>query len=71
MKRRDLIRELEKAGCVFARHGGRHDWWQNPLTKASQRISRHNEIGEHLARNIIRMLRNDETLQLTPQQRKK
>jgi len=27
MKRNDLIRELEQAGCVLIRHGGRHDWY--------------------------------------------
>lgn len=30
MKRRDLIRELNKIGCVLIRHGARHDWYQNP-----------------------------------------
>lgn len=26
MKRTDLIRQIEKAGCTLARHGGKHDW---------------------------------------------
>ena len=56
MKRRDLIEELEAAGCVFARHGGRHDWYRNPETRVSQPVPRHNEIKEHLARHIIRVL---------------
>jgi hypothetical protein len=30
MKRRDFIRELEKAGCVLHRHGSRHDVYRNP-----------------------------------------
>jgi len=34
MKRRDLIRKIEKLDCVFIRHGGRHDWYQNPDTGA-------------------------------------
>ena len=58
MKRRDLIREIEKEGCVFVRHGGNHDWYQNPVTKVSQPIPRHNEIKEYLARFIIRKLTN-------------
>ncbi len=32
MKRRDLIRTLEEMGCILARHGGKHDWYVNPLT---------------------------------------
>ena len=36
MKRNDLIRQIEKSGCIFIRHGGRHDWYQNPETGVSQ-----------------------------------
>jgi hypothetical protein len=32
MKRTDLIRKLEEAGCGFVRHGGNHDWYRNPKT---------------------------------------
>jgi hypothetical protein len=28
MKRTDLVRELEKIGCVFIRRGANHDWYQ-------------------------------------------
>jgi len=59
MKRKDLIRELERMGCVFIRHGAKHDWYQNPRTKVSQPIPRHREIKEHLARHIIKMLRDE------------
>jgi len=59
MKRRDLIRELEKMGCVLIRHGANHDWYQNPRTKVSQPVPRHKEIKEHLARHIIKMLRDE------------
>ena len=41
MKRIGLIRKLEPAGCLLIRHGGRHDWYQNPKTRASQPIPRH------------------------------
>jgi len=34
MKRIDLIRKLEEEGCLLIRHGGRHDWYQNPKTGA-------------------------------------
>jgi predicted RNA binding protein YcfA (HicA-like mRNA interferase family) len=59
MKRRELIRELEKMGCVLIRHGAKHDWYQNPRTKVSQPVPRHKEIKEHLARHIIKMLRDE------------
>ncbi|MHC5735486.1 type II toxin-antitoxin system HicA family toxin [Nostoc sp.] len=41
MKRRDLIKHLEEMGYVFIRHGGKHDWYQNPITKVSQPVPRH------------------------------
>ena len=56
MKRADLIRQLEKLGCVFIRHGANHDWYQNPRSKVSQPVPRHREINERLARHIIKML---------------
>jgi mRNA interferase HicA len=59
MKRRDLIRAIEEMGCVFIRHGAKHDWYQNPLTKVSQPVPRHTEIKEHLARHILKMLSNE------------
>ncbi|MBI5766378.1 MAG: type II toxin-antitoxin system HicA family toxin [Verrucomicrobia bacterium] len=56
MKRRDLIRTIEEGGAVFIRHGGKHDWYQNPHTKMAQPIPRHAEIKEHLAKSIIKKL---------------
>jgi predicted RNA binding protein YcfA (HicA-like mRNA interferase family) len=58
MKRLDLIRTLEQAGCVLLRHGGRHDWYQNPTTKISQPIPRHREIQESLAKHILKLLKD-------------
>ena len=49
MKHKDLIRAIEEMGCVFIRHEGRHDWYQNPETKMSQPIPRHSEIKDSLA----------------------
>ncbi|MGA1195853.1 MAG: type II toxin-antitoxin system HicA family toxin [Candidatus Latescibacterota bacterium] len=59
MKRRDLIKNLQEMGCIFIRHGGKHDWYQNPETKISQPVPRHREIKENLAKRIIKMLQND------------
>ncbi|MEY2878297.1 MAG: hypothetical protein RLZZ15_677 [Verrucomicrobiota bacterium] len=56
MKRRDLIRKIEEAGAVFIRHGGKHDWFQNPQTKVAQPVPRHTEINEMLARGILKKL---------------
>jgi mRNA interferase HicA len=58
MKHRDLIKAVEELGCVFIRHGGKHDWYQNPATKIAQPVPRHREINENLARHIIRKLSN-------------
>lgn len=56
MKRTDLIRILLDMGCVFIRHGGKHDWYRNLQTGVSQPVPRHREIKDHLARHIVRML---------------
>lgn len=58
MKRVDLIRAIEGLGCVLVRHGGKHDWYRNPVTGVSQPVPRHREIKEPLARRILRMLGN-------------
>jgi predicted RNA binding protein YcfA (HicA-like mRNA interferase family) len=58
MKRVDLIRTIESFGCKLIRHGGKHDWYRNPLSGVSQAVPRHREISEPLARRIIRLLSN-------------
>jgi len=52
MKRIDLIRKLEEAGCVLIRHGGN----QNPKTGVSQPVPRPREIKEFLASHILKKL---------------
>jgi predicted RNA binding protein YcfA (HicA-like mRNA interferase family) len=56
MKRTDLIRTLESAGCILIRHGGNHDWYRNPKTGNSQPIPRHREIKEFIAKHILKIL---------------
>lgn len=58
MKRRELVDRLEATGCVLIRHGGKHDWYQNPRTGMAQPVPRHTEIKEHLARHILKKLAN-------------
>ena len=53
MKRADLIRKLEEAGCTLIRHGGNHDWYRNAKTGAAQPIPIHNEL---LAKHILKKL---------------
>ena len=52
MKKRDLVKLLERNGWKFVRHGGNHDIY----TKDSQTeyVPRHPELDEQLARAIIR-----------------
>ncbi|MDZ4383286.1 MAG: type II toxin-antitoxin system HicA family toxin [Thermodesulfovibrionia bacterium] len=59
MKRKDLIRRLEEMGCLFIRHGGNHDWYQNPKTKVAQPVPTHTEINDSLAKHIIKMLKDN------------
>jgi mRNA interferase HicA len=46
MKRRELIRGLEAAGCVLHRHGKRHDIYRNPANGRQAPVPRHREIKE-------------------------
>ena len=56
MKRADLVRKLEEAGCELIRHGGNHDWYRNSKTGVAQPIPRHREVNEILAKNILKKL---------------
>jgi mRNA interferase HicA len=57
MKRSELIRKLTDLGCIMIRHGGKHDWYQNPITGMYQPIPRHSDINEHLAKQILKKLK--------------
>lgn len=52
MKRRDLIKLLEKNRWWLLRSGANHDIYTNGET--SEPIPRHSEIKEQLAKSIIR-----------------
>jgi len=56
VKRRDLVAELEKCGCILLRHGAKHDIFHNPRTGRSQPVPRHREINELLAKKILKDL---------------
>lgn len=56
MKRVDLIRHLERHGCVLAREGANHSVYVNTRARKTSTIPRHREINEYLARKICRDL---------------
>jgi hypothetical protein len=56
MKRTELIHQLTEAGCVFDRHGSRHDVYLNPATGQKQPVPRHREIDDALAKHIKKYL---------------
>jgi predicted RNA binding protein YcfA (HicA-like mRNA interferase family) len=56
MKRQELIRELEKGGCLLHRHGARHDIYLNPKNGKKQPVPRHTEIEGTLAKHIKKYL---------------
>lgn len=56
MKRRDLVAELERFGCVLVRNGAKHDIYQNPKSGKSEPVPRHREINELLAKKILKSL---------------
>ena len=56
MKREELLKKLREAGCTFVRHGGNHDWYEQPSTGAHQPVPRHREINEYRARHSLQIL---------------
>ena len=56
MKRRELIRYIEKYGCEFLRDGGNHTVYVNRKEMKVTTIPRHHEIDENLSRKICKDL---------------
>jgi len=56
LKRKELLKIIKAKGCIFVRHGGKHDWYKNPQSGMSQPIARHAEIEDGLAERIIKRL---------------
>ena len=56
MKRRDLLRHLEKHGCELLCEGGNHTIYVNRRAQKSSAIPRHREILDFLARKIYKDL---------------
>ncbi|MDQ4077892.1 MAG: type II toxin-antitoxin system HicA family toxin [Chloroflexota bacterium] len=56
MKRRDLIRHLEKYGCEMLREGANHTIYINRAAGKTSTVPRHREINDFLARKICKDL---------------
>ena len=57
MKTSELLKSLQNAGCVLARHGSRHDKWVTPKTGKSVFVPRHaGEVRKGLALKILKEL---------------
>ena len=56
MKRRLLIRRIEKMGCELLREGGNHSIYVNRRQKKVTTIPRHSEIDDNLAKRIFKDL---------------
>ena len=52
MKRKDLIKKLERIGFEFDRHGGNHDIYRRGNEKETN--PRHTEVDERLAKAILK-----------------
>jgi len=52
MKRTELEQRMRALGWWLQRHGSKHDTWTNG--KDQERVPRHREINEFLARAILR-----------------
>jgi len=53
MKRTALLKRIKSYGCVFVKHGKKHDVYKNPRTGIEDRVPRHSDINEKLANHII------------------
>jgi predicted RNA binding protein YcfA (HicA-like mRNA interferase family) len=57
MKRCALIKILKNNGCIFIKHGSKHDQYMQPRTGKTDQVPRHPKISEETAKSIIRNLR--------------
>jgi predicted RNA binding protein YcfA (HicA-like mRNA interferase family) len=56
MKRRDVIRHLERHGCELDREGARHSIYRNAANGRCAAVPRHREIKDTTARTICDQL---------------
>jgi mRNA interferase HicA len=56
MKRVDLLRHLERNGCVLLREGAKHTVYHNPKVQRTATVPRHKEIKTPTAARICKDL---------------
>jgi predicted RNA binding protein YcfA (HicA-like mRNA interferase family) len=56
VKRKILIRHIEKYGCEYLREGGNHTVYVNRKEKKVSTIPRHREIDKYLSQKICKDL---------------
>jgi predicted RNA binding protein YcfA (HicA-like mRNA interferase family) len=56
MKRGALLKILKRKGCIFVKHGGKHDQYMQPRTGKTDQVLRHSIISEDTAKSIIKNL---------------
>jgi len=56
MKKGELLKRIKAQGCIFVKHGKKHDVYKNPRTGIEERVPRHTDINETLANFIIKNL---------------
>lgn len=57
MKRRDLIRHIERYGCEFFREGKKHTVYINRAAGKCSTVPRHREVIEFTAKKICKDLK--------------
>ena len=56
MKRRDLLRHLERQGCRLLREGGNHSIYVHRENRTVSAVPRYREVNDFLAKKICRDL---------------
>jgi hypothetical protein len=58
MRKRDLERELVKAGWWLKTHSAKHDKWTNGVDTVM--VPRHSEVNENTAKGILKTMRGEQ-----------
>ncbi|MGB0880097.1 MAG: type II toxin-antitoxin system HicA family toxin [Polaribacter sp.] len=56
MKRRDLVKHLNKHHCILVREGGNHSIFKNVKNQKQSAVGRHRELSNLLCKKICKQL---------------
>ena len=56
MKKRALVRHMQRSGCRQLRQGTKDEWWVNEISGDRTAVPRHTEIPNMLVKKICRDL---------------